>query len=390
MAGLSPRGGKGGEGVVVRHRHGCHSDGGGPCSCRPGYQAQAYAPRERRTIRKTFASLAEARAWRQETQVALRRRKLRAPTRTTLAEAAEEWLAAAKAGVVCTRSGEAYKPSALRSYEQALQTKLLPALGQKRVSALERNDVQDLVDRLVAQGSAPSTVRNAILPLRAIYRRSVDRSEVATNPTEGLRLPAVHGGRDRVARPEDAEALLAALRPEDRALWATALYAGLRRGELQGLRWSDVDFERGVIGVERGWDRIAGPIAPKSRTGRRRVPLSATLRRHLAEHRLRQGRGGDGLCFGSRPERAFHPPTVSARARAAWQRAGLEAIGLHECRHTYAAFMVAAGINAKALQTYLGHSSITVTLDRYGHLMPGAEGEAAARLEAYLTRTTAV
>ena len=61
---------------------------------------------------------------------------------------------------------------------------------------------------------------------------------------------------------------------------ATALYAGLRRGELQGLRWEDVDFERGVIGVERGWDRVAGPIAPKSRTGRRRVPLSATLRRH--------------------------------------------------------------------------------------------------------------
>ena len=284
-----------------------------------------------------------------------------------------------------TRSGEPYKPSALRSYAHALATKLLPALGQKRLSELERNDVQDLVDRLVAAGSAPSTVRNAVLPLRAIYRRSVERSEVAVNPTEGLRLPAVRGGRDRVARPQDAEGLLAALRPDDRALWASALYAGLRRGELQGLRWSDVDFERGVICVERGWDRIAGPIAPKSRTGRRRVPLSATLRRHLAEHRLRQGRGGDGLCFGALPERAFDPPTVSARAQAAWRRAGLEAIGLHDCRHTYAAFMVAAGINAKALQTYLGHSSITVTLDRYGHLMPGAEGEAASMLEAYLS-----
>ena len=88
------------------------------------------------------------------------------------------------------------------------------------------------------------------------------------------------------------------------------------------------------------------------------------------------------------PERAFDPPTVSARARAAWQRADLEAIGLHECRHTYAAFMVAAGVNAKALQTYLGHSSITVTLDRYGHLMPGAEGEAAAMLEAYLGKAS--
>ncbi len=349
------------------------------------YQAQAYSAREGRTIRKTFPSLAEARAWRQDTQVALRRRTMRAPTRRTLAEAAADWLAAAKAGVVRTRSGEPYKPSALRSYEQALEKKVLPALGKKRLSELERNDVQDLVDRLVAAGDAASTVRNAVLPLRAIYRRSVERSEVAVNPTVGLRLPAVRGRRDRVARPQDAAALIDSLPAADRALWATALYAGLRRGELQALRWSDVDFERGVICVERAWDRVAGPIAPKSRTGRRRVPLSATLRRHLAEHRLRQGRGGDGLCFGTLPARAFDPPTVAARARAAWQRAGLEAISLHECRHTYAAFMVAAGVNAKALQTYLGHSSITVTLDRYGHLMPGAEGEAAAMLEAYLS-----
>ena len=385
MAGSSPRGGKGGEGVVVRHRHGCEVKAGGPCACRPAYQAQAYSPREGRTIRKTFASLSEARAWRQETQVGLRRRTLRAPTRTTVSEAAEEWLSAAQAGVVRTRSGEPYKPSALRSYEQALRKKVLPALGRKRLCALERNDVQDLVDRLVAEGDAASTVHNAILPLRAIYRRCLERSEIAVNPTEGLRLPAVRGRRDRVARPRDADALIRALPAADRALWATALYAGLRRGELQALHWSDVDFERGVIRVERGWDRVAGPIAPKSRTGRRRVPLSATLRAYLREHLLCQGRGGHGLCFGSLPERAFDSPTLSARAQAAWRRAGLEPIGLHECRHTYAAFMIAAGVNAKALQTYLGHSSITVTLDRYGHLMPGAEGEAAAMLDAYLT-----
>ena len=74
------------------------------------------------------------------------------------------------------------------------------------------------------------------------------------------------------------------------------------------------------------------------------------------------------------------------RAREAWHKAGLEPIGLHECRHTYAAFMIAAGVNAKALSTYMGHSSITITLDRYGHLMPGSEAEAAGMLEAYLER----
>jgi integrase len=66
--------------------------------------------------------------------------------------------------------------------------------------------------------------------------------------------------------------------------------------------------------------------------------------------------------------------------------AGLEPIALHECRHTYAAFMIAAGVNPKALSTYMGHASITITLDRYGHLMPGAEDEAASMLAAYLAQ----
>ena len=113
---------------------------------------------------------------------------------------------------------------------------MLPGLGRGKLSAIERNAVQDLVDLLVAEGRAPSTVRNAILPLRAIYRRALERSEVAVNPTEGLRLPALRGRRERIARPADARALIEALETADRALWATALYAGLRRGELRALR----------------------------------------------------------------------------------------------------------------------------------------------------------
>lgn len=85
-------------------------------------------------------------------------------------------LVGAKKGVIRTRSGEPYKPSALRAYEQALRTKILPALGLLRLSAVTRSAVQDLVDRLVAEGLSPSTVRNAILPLRAIYRRAISRS----------------------------------------------------------------------------------------------------------------------------------------------------------------------------------------------------------------------
>src|SRR5436309_1825463 len=215
-------------GVFARHSPRCATRRGGRCSCVPGYQASAWSRRDRKPIRRTFATIADAQAWRRKMQVALDAGTARAPSNVTLAEAAEAWLEATKAGIIRTRSGHPYKPSALRSYEQALRTKALPRLGARRLSSVSRNAVQDLVDELVGDGLAPSSVRNAVLPLRAIFRRAHQRDEVAVNPTLKLALPTGRAGRERVARPEEAALLLAAVPDADRAIWATALYAGLR------------------------------------------------------------------------------------------------------------------------------------------------------------------
>jgi integrase len=93
--------------------------------------------------------------------------------------------------------------------------------------------------------------------------------------------------------------------------------------------------------------------------------------------------------FGRSAEIPFDARALSRRAETAWKNAkpkAVEPISLHECRHTFASLMIAAGVNAKALSSYIGHSSITITLDRYGHLMPGSEDEAAELLDAYLVR----
>jgi integrase len=311
---------------------------------------------------------------------------MQTPSRQTLHEAAESWLTGAKAGLVRPRSGDSYKPSALRGYEAALRDRILPDLGGARLSEIRLVDVQDLADRLLAAGLDPSTIRNAIMPLRSIYRRAVRRGEVSVNPTTGLELPAVRGRRDRIASPQEARALLEALPGEDRALWATALFAGLRRGELQALVWDGVDLADGVIRVERSWDDKSHVfVSPKSAAGKRTVPIPGILRTELIEHRLRSGRA-EGLVFGATSDRPFAPSAVWRRSRRAWQAAGVAPIGLHEARHTFASLMIAAGVNAKALSSYLGHSSVTITYDRYGHLMPGNEVEAAALLDAYLEK----
>jgi integrase len=345
---------------------------------------------DQKTIRKTFATLTEARNWRHESQVALRQGTLRSASQLTLGEAAGTWLLAASAGVVRTRTGEAYKPSAVRAYRQALNHRVLPTLGTKKLSAIDHTMLQDFADRLSAQGLSASSVRNTILPLRAIYRRAHRRNDVAINPTLKLVLPVVRGERERVAAPTEIRPLLDALQPLDRAIYATALYAGLRLGELQALQWDDIDLDSNLIHVRQGWDRQTGFIPPKSRSGKRRVPITNTLRRELLTHRLQHGTGGTGFAFPNRNgNKPFNPGTLALHTSKAWSAMNLQPIGIHECRHTYATYMIAAGINTKALSIYMGHSTITITLDRYGHLLPGNEQQAAHLLDTWLNHATA-
>jgi integrase len=373
-------------GIRLRHSRSCPSRTGGPCACTPTYEASVWSARDGKKLRRTFPTLAAARGWRADAQVGLRKGTLRAPTPTTLRQAAEAWLAGARDGSVRTRSGDAYKPSAVRSYEASLRKRVLPELGAARMCEIGRLDLQDFADRMLAEGLDPSTIKNTIMPLRAIYRRALNRGEVSVNPTTGLELPAARGRRDRVADPDEARQLIAALPPDDRAIWATALYAGLRRGELMALGWEDVDLDARRIRVARSWDvKEAAFVAPKSAAGSRSVPMLAVLRTHLLERRLRTGRG-EGFVFGADGSAPFSYSPVVARARRAWQAAELAPIGLHECRHTFAALLIDARVTPKAISTFMGHASISITLDRYGHLFPGSEDEAAELVDAYLAR----
>jgi integrase len=130
---------------------------------------------------------------------------------------------------------------------------------------------------------------------------------------------------------------------------------------LRALRVADVNLAAGVIHVERDWDPAEGVIELKSAAGRRKVPIAAILRDHLAEHVARVGRTGAALIFGNTAESPFTANMLQRRADKAWAAAGLERITPHECRHTFASLMIAAGVNAKALSTFMGHANIAIT-----------------------------
>ena len=371
-------------GITKRHSKGCLGRDGGRCTCNAGWEASVFSKRDGKKIRKVFAREAEAKSWRSDALSALAKGGLRAPTKTTIHEAWEVWHQGAEDGTVRNRSGDRYKPSAVRSYEQAMRLRVLPVFGSRKLADLDRIELQRFVDRMQVDGLAPPTIDVTLLPLRAIYRHALDRGEVMANPCDGLRLPRSNRRRDRIAAPAEAEALVAAVPDADRPLWATAMYAGLRRGELQALRVCDVDLATGLLRVEFGWDFKEGPIELKSNAGRRRVPIAGVLRDHLADRLLSVERSGERRLFGADGEQPFRPESIQRAADVAWKDAKLRRITFHECRHTFAALMIAAGVNAKALQTYMGHANISITLDRYGHLMPGSEEEAAALLDSYL------
>jgi integrase len=377
---------------VTRHKKACRTlSGGKRCTCSPSYQARVKLDgRDSRPHIKAFPTLTEAKAWAKNVEAAHRRDVLGSGEGGTVKEAGAALIAAMRSGVVLDRTGESYKPRTIDSYETSLELHVYPQIGAVRLSDLRRRDVQRLVDCLVHRGVVTSTMHNAVTALRVLVRRAIQLEQITVSPCEHLALPGRRTATRRQAIPlTDVERSLAALVPADRALWATAIYAGLRRGEIAALRWEDVDLHQNTIRVRASYDEAHGHFgAPKSEAGVRSIPIVAPLRRHLIEHQLVTGRR-TGLVFGVTEERPFTASAVRRRAVNAWRRAGLPSHTLHEGRHTFASVAAASGLTLKEITTYVGHAHVSTTLDRYGHVFDGHEAAAARKMDDYLESAVA-
>lgn len=392
-------------GIRIRHHPKCPSRTGSKCArpCKPTYEAWvSHRGTKRRKSFRGKGALEDAKAWRRELEVRKDKGGLRPQTNETLEGAALAWLDKCEAGEILSRYRRPYAPSALRGYRSDLRRYVLPDLGGYKLTDLSADDFQALVDRLVGMGLSGSKVRNVLVPCQSLYRRY--RRQVPHDPTKDLDLPEPSGSRERAATPREAVSLLAPL-GDDLALWATAFYAGLRRGELRALRVSDVrGFDgKGVasLSVEHGWDDEKGRREPKSKASVREVPVPETLRVILAAHVARTNRKGDDLLFGRAARLPFTPSDIRKRAAKAWAvvsvgaflrgeslRPELVPIGLHECRHSYASMLDAAGVSRDRANRYLGHADGSVSA-RYRHQLDGQLDEDARTLDAYLTGTAA-
>jgi integrase len=268
--------------------------------------------------------------------------------------------------------------------ESYLRVHLLPAFGDMPLGAIEPIDVQKFVAKL-ANRRAPATVVLAYQLLARIMAAAVDSGYISRSPCRGVKLPRVERVEMRFLSAPQLEELAEAVPPSYRALVLTTGYTGLRWGEVAGLKRERLNLLKGTLEVAEVLTEVRGALAfgdPKTKSSRRvlTVPrfLADELQGHLENH-------------STHPELVFAGPEGGSLRRNNFRRrvglpalaqVGLEGLRFHDLRHTAAGILIAQNVHPKVIQSRLGHSSIRVTFDTYGQLLPRLDEEVADGLEA--------
>jgi integrase len=352
---------------------------------------------------KTFAKKRDADAHHAVVGVAVRSGTHTADSKSvTVAKAAELWLES------CEAAG--LERTSMAAYRQRADLHITPILGALKLSQLTVPLVRGFEDRLRRDGRSPAMVRNARRSLGAILADAQERGLVAQNVVYSLRKSrrsrrADGNGKLKIGvdipSPAEMRAIVGKLDPaagRHRPLLLTAIFTGLRASELRGLRWDDVDLKRGELHVRQRADRYGKIGRPKSEAGERTVPLPPRVVATLREHRLASP--ALGLVFPNSRGNVEHRNTIVERGLwPAQVAAGVvkpgkngspvaKYAGLHALRHFYASWCInrrADGgleLPLKVVQARLGHASIQMTADVYGHLFPrGDDGSELAAAE---------
>ena len=278
-------------------------------------------------------------------------------------------------------------------YETSLRIHLLPALGEKRLDEIRRSDVKTLVFALAKKELSPSTILNVRACLSGILSSAIEDEIITSNPAARLGKYIKRNQKPEVdvLTKEETAKLLEAVRthrPHYYPLFLCALRTGMRIGELLGLEWGDIDFNSLFIKVQRA--QVRGVIGPPKNGRSRRVDMSRQLAEVLSGHRtqlrreaLREGRleipervflteRGASIDLDHFRRRLFHP---------CLEKAGLRRIRIHDLRHTYASLLIAQKESLAYIRDQLGHGSIKITVDTYGHLVPGSNRAAVDQLD---------
>jgi len=338
-------------------------------------------PYGRRHI-KTFTTQRAAKAW-----LAKAQQEVNQGTHTpesdsiTVAEAAEIWLERAEL--------EGLERSTIQQYRNHVRRHINPLIGGQKLARLSTPAIEAYRDQLLKNCSR-MMARKVLVSLKSILGEAQRRGLVAQNVAQPVKVDArkreqgrLVVGRD-IPSKEEVQAILSNAEGRWLPLFVTAVFTGMRGSELRGLTWDNIDFRRGVIHVRQRADYWGVMGAPKSAAGDRNIPMSPMVISVLREWRLACPKGDLHLVFPNGVGNIEAHANIASRGLKTLQvKAGIVGpdgkpkYGPHALRHFFASWAIEQGFSPKRLQALLGHSSIQMTFDRYGHLFPSPEDDRA-------------
>ena len=297
------------------------------------------------------------------------------------------------------------RPRTAKVYADYTRLHIAPELGRHRLVALRPEHIQALYAHKLTAGLAPATVRKIHSILHRALHDAVRWNAVPRNVADAVDAPKVPRKELRPPAAADLRRLLdiaATAADPFAALWATAIYSGCRLGELLGLQWPDIDLTGGSLTVRRNLVscKDTEPVfgEPKTQRSRRKVTLPAEAvevirryRQEQVERRLLLGPdyGPHDMVFASATGSPLIARNVQRAFKLALGRADLpQTVRFHDLRHAAATMLLQAGVHPKVVSERLGHSTITLTLDTYSHVVPGMDADAAERLARVLGGAT--
>jgi integrase len=315
----------------------------------------------------------------------------------TVAEAGELWIAQGRA--------DGLEASTLMQYRQHLNYHIKPFLGAVKLAELAPASVQGFRNTLINEGRSRAMAHKVVVSLGAILGNGMAAGKVARNVVReqsrqtGVRQRRLEKRHKRqlevgvdIPTKDEIRSLLAHAQGRWRPLVVTAVFTGLRASELRGLTCSDINFESAVLTVRQRADRWNDIGSPKSDAGWREVPLAPMVVNALREWRLACPRGEANLVFPNAKGDVTTLPSIHHRGLGPLQHAAgittapgaAPKYGLHALRHAAASLFIEQGFSPKRVQVIMGHSSIQMTFDTYGHLFPSErdDREAMKQLQA--------
>jgi integrase len=276
----------------------------------------------------------------------------------------------------------------LYRYRNVIRLYMLPALGSVQLAKIQPRHLEALYQEQLEQGLSASTVHQTHRIIKAAFTYAVRTGRLVRNPAELVEPPSVKRKEMATLTLEEARKLIAYVSGGDSYEIAmyTALTTGLRRGELIGLKWGDINFAHKYLSLQRSVVRVPGEgfvvSEPKSHASRRPVELGEPDLKVLSGHRARQAEArlkvgltwpNEDWVFTRQFGEHLNPDALSKKFPQILEEMGLPRVRLHDLRHTHATLMMEADINREVVKSRLGHSSISITSDTYTHVSTGLQ-----------------